>query len=158
MGAYRDSFTNLVVGGIAIPSSIEADLHEFFQAERDKELGRWRWPENPDYVAYADDDGDVVVLNEGTGASYSLTTRRDVTKRNPNHPATKAAQAYFEAHPEPKPWDAAKEGEVWIVTPFNSTAAYPAIFQADMFRDHGGSWRAEDIADARRIWPEPSDG
>ena len=27
-------------------------LREYFQAERDKELGRWRDPENPDYVVY----------------------------------------------------------------------------------------------------------
>lgn len=33
------------------PDAVNA-LHEYLQAERDKELGRWRDPENPDYVVY----------------------------------------------------------------------------------------------------------
>ena len=49
---------------------------EFFQAERDEELGRWRDPENPNMVAYRtpeDDDGCgrcILLLDENTGDNH----------------------------------------------------------------------------------------
>lgn len=140
---------------------IEA-LREFFQLDRDEELGRWRWPEHPEFVVYpkepsvTEPEPGVRVVNEMSGRSKDIIAAvvgycPSVTSMN-----GEAAKAYFAAHPEPKPWHDAKEGEVWIVTPSHSdglSVEYPTIFQAERFRDHGGSWDAEDLIDARRIWP-----
>lgn len=150
---------------MAINREYKEVLREFFQHERDEELGRWRWPENPDYVVYVKCESEsepragVRVLHERTGRS------RDIGRAVVNAcEATvsrfgRAARAYFEAHPERKPWHDATEGEVWIVTPSKALTCgervqYPAIFQAGRFRDHGGSWEARDLTAARRIWPE----
>ena len=93
------------------PDEMQA-LHEFFQAESDKRAGRWRWAERPDYVVY--DTGDrieVVVLDESIG--YMENVWRG--KERPGIYIHDAARAYFEAHPEPKPWHDAKPGEVWSI-------------------------------------------
>lgn len=138
-----------------------AALREFFQAEKDAELGRWRWPDNPDYVVYKDGTSRRVIReSSGSFMQVSLHDRKVMTTYLDSYVG--AARAYDEAHPERKPWRDAKEGEVWIVTPskaytLGEQANYPAIFQAGMFRDHGGSWGAEDLTAARRIWPEVSD-
>lgn len=136
-------------------------LREFFRAERDEELGRWRWPENPDYVVYPDEDGDVVVLNEGKGISSSIIIRRDIGTRNPFHPSTKAARAYFEAHPERKPWEDAKDGHLWLIR-FDDypDADVSALVKGGRFiyNDHCHEGVADlndpTITAARRIWPE----
>ena len=130
-------------------------LREFFQHERDKELGRWRWPEDPDFVVYPiGENQQVRVVNERTG--YFNTTPRPRGFAKPVEEMSTqwriAARAYFSAHPEPKPWHYAREGEAWAITV--NGKEYPAIFQAGRFRDHGGSWNAEDISNARKIWPE----
>lgn len=127
---------------------------EFFRAERDEELGRWRWPENPDYVVYPDEDGDVVVINEGKGISSSIIIRRDIGTRNPDHPSTKAARAFFDAHPERKPWHDAKPGEVWAVTIDGVERAL--LVEHEQFTDGNEGWyfAEPEITAARRIWPE----
>ncbi|QIK61774.1 hypothetical protein G7068_00035 [Leucobacter viscericola] len=51
-------------------------LREFFQHERDTELGRWRWPEYPEYVVRKLPDSNpetVIVINESYGPSYTFT-------------------------------------------------------------------------------------
>ena len=84
-----------------IPANlVSSALREYFQAERDEELGRWRDPEEPDYVAYPRpdlDDGDgrcVLVLDELSGA-----TRTDWEQIALPGPADR----YFTAHPLPEP-------------------------------------------------------
>lgn len=143
--------------GSATVLSVDA-LREFFQHERDEELGRWRWPFNPDFVVYPRGESGVHVLDEGSGVGSASLIHRNGDSDNPTA-EYRAAYAYFEAHPERKPWEDAKEGEVWIVTPSRALTCgerveYPAIFQAGRFRDHGGSWEARDLTAARRIWPE----
>lgn len=153
------------------PEEMEA-LREFFQHERDEELGRWRWPDNPDYVVYpytfdsprpgirgvtvlAEEEPRLLtVWEDNIDTIYGHSNYEDVRSA-----AREAARGYFEAHPERKPWEDAKEGDVWIVTPSKALSGgerveYPAIFQAGSFRDHGGSWEARDLTSARRIWPE----
>ena len=78
-------------------------LRAFFQAERDKELGRWRDPENPNIVCYpvADYLDAVWVMREGDGSRY-LATRTRWERIGP-HYVDEAAGRYFQAHPEPKP-------------------------------------------------------
>jgi hypothetical protein len=74
------------------------------------------------------------------------------------NPHWHAARAYFDAHPEPKPWHHAKPGDVWIIT-----------FTDRSFDPVAASWNGRgfvhidirpteislgEIAEARRIWPE----
>lgn len=134
-------------------------LREFFRAERDEELGRWRWPENPDYVVYPDDDGDVIVLNEREVIS-SLVIRRDLPQLNADIDRTKAARAYFEAHPERKPWEDAKPGDVWVfeVDGEESIVANVIIdIRGHRFETVAGkalNVESSVFRGARRIWPE----
>ena len=98
------------------PDEMQA-LREFFQAEGDERAGRWRYPDEPQYVVYYDQMRDrVTVFNEnlmdedgGCGISRGNTL---------DYPSVQhIAQAYFAAHPEPKPeWHYAKPGEVWSIT------------------------------------------
>ena len=131
-------------------------LREFFQAEEDARLGRWRWPENPQWVLYPDEDGDVVALDESTGQSTSLLTRLTVGKF-PNAQGCPAARAYFDAHPESKPWHDAKPGEVWVLTHVKGeTGAF--VVDGDKFES--GSWSlpldGPSITAGKRIYPEVS--
>lgn len=95
------------------PRVVDA-LREFFRAEEDERLGRWRWPENPDYVVYHWGQpltAGVVVTSE-SAAVPSRVLHRDADPEN-RTPEYRAARAYFDAHPEPKPWHDAKPKEVW---------------------------------------------
>ena len=134
-------------------------LREFFQTEADKHLGRWRWDENPDWVMYPDEDGDLVVLNETIGRVYECVTRLGV-KNYPQHPSSAPARAYFDAHPEQHAWDAAKDGEVWVmtrgdrpemVTRVECSSGFPRFI--DIEDDMGYGPRSGFTA-GRRIWPE----
>lgn len=74
---------------------------EFFRAEEDERLGRWRWPENPNYVVYPYTDDLVRVLNETSpGADAPAFSRSEETT---SWMSSLAARAYFDAHPEPNP-------------------------------------------------------
>lgn len=97
---------------------------EFFQHERDEELGRWRWPENPDYVVYPviqsahemafGQNLSVMVFHEPTGVLKGYCREEDqggdLTREYPD-----AARAYFGAHPERKPWHAPDAGDHWAL-------------------------------------------
>ena len=140
-------------------------LREFFRAEEDERRGRWRWPENPDYVVYLD-DGDAMVMSE---ADPRRSPDR-IPRRYLDDPKGSlgwgefAARAYFDAHPELKPWHTARAGEVWALTVHGVEAAFLRI---DGDR---GAWAVYDpaawspllalnaygITDGRRIWPEAS--
>ncbi|MDR6867870.1 hypothetical protein J2Y69_002478 [Microbacterium resistens] len=88
-------------------------LGEWFQKRRDEELGRWRWPEDPDFVVYPliSSRGAVRVLQEsiGNGRMFVPAAVPDQSR------AGRAADAYFAAHPTWKPWHDAKPGEFWSV-------------------------------------------
>lgn len=142
-------------------------LSEFFQHERDEELGRWRWPEQPNLVVYrsAPPLRMVLVTDERTGVSAFIEEGSKGTGLK-----NEAANAYFAAHPEPKPWHDAKPGEVWRVEAGSVNSVDGAIMT--VFRDesgpiattHFGYWdgpdpesidiESADIQSARRIWPE----
>ena len=147
-----------------------AALREFFAHERDVELGRWRWPENPDYVVYPPRPGvygrgrGVQVLNEKVGRFADCWETPGV-----NSPADAgayaASRAYFAAHPEPKPWHGAKPGEVWVVSAYEEPIVM-TVFESDFgglrFRQNdrdGTTWAIDTpvITSARRIFPEVSD-
>lgn len=143
-------------------------LREFFQHERDQELGRWRWPENPDYVVYLDrtrrfvhqpavlvvnerDGGQAYVSRDGELSAFGVGARDGSLEH--------AANAFFAAHPESKPWADAKDGEVWLLMFPNSTQAWfvnGGYFQnvrtlTNINKTDPG------ITAGRRIWPEVSD-
>lgn len=127
-------------------------LREYFRDERDQELGRWRWAENPDYVVYPHPDGDFArVVSEVSGDSNGIY--RDA-ERHTGSNFERAAVAYFAAHPEPKPWHDAKPGEVWHVeTDYRTGNAWVLDSGAFMF-DNEAWAEPEFIRTARRIWPE----
>ncbi|WP_136057290.1 hypothetical protein [Microbacterium sp. K24] len=122
---------------------------EWGLAKRDAEIGRWRWAENPNFVVYPHERG-VVVVDEkaGTNGYYQ---RGEYTRS----PDADAAHAYFEAHPEPKPWEDAKPGESWKL---REEMAYPGM--AFRTEEMGWLWatgRPVDltrIVDGQRVWPE----
>lgn len=98
---------------------------EYFEWEKDLDLGRWRDPENPEYVVYPTvDENTVMVFNERVGVAIpcgrdtfvqaAIEIGDDHTFPISDHDL--AAARYFKAHPEPKPWHNAKPGEVWVLT------------------------------------------
>lgn len=97
-------------------------LREFFRAEHDEELGRWRWPENPDYVVYPKSSSEtepspgVRVVHESSGRSKDVGRVVASACEAAVSVFGKAACAYFAANPERKPWHDAKSGEAWALT------------------------------------------
>lgn len=88
-------------------------LRTFFRAEEDKRIGRWRWPEHPEWVVYPGERQLVTVFNEENPSDGACT----LGKGGDTWPHfRKAANAYWAAHPEPKPWHLAKSGESWLVS------------------------------------------
>ena len=78
------------------------ELRAHLQAERDEELGRWRDPQDPDWICYGRGSSrdTVHVINEYDGLPYMLE-RGQVAYADSEFSAV--AQRYFEAHPKPKP-------------------------------------------------------
>lgn len=158
--AGEDGSVSFHLGNGYIGADVALDAEEFFEAKRDDELGRWRWPENPDYVVYRTDQYDgFMILDEREGKTW--TYRWSAIKDDPVFDGPwDAARAYFAAHPERKPWQAAKVGEVWILsTADGETAAYAVMTVREagtVFESHEGRYSLDDpdIEDARRIWPE----
>lgn len=137
-------------------------LREFFQHERDEELGRWRWPENPDWVAIEGERSTgrrtVVLVDERTLERHWLN---DLVMDSDGYRETKheAARAYFEANPEPepepKPWHDAKNGEAWVIT--WKGGEFAVVCDGAYFNWPFGSTQAvidPDITAGRRLWPE----
>jgi len=161
-GLVRIDFQNAQSTGvnqITLSSAEKTALVEMLDHERDEELGRWRARENPAYVVYPDEDGDVIVLDETTGRASSPVIRSELTQWNPSHATTKAARAYFEAHPERKPWEDAKPGDVWELTyggestahVYTNRCAGEFAFIADRAIFTLGD---PDITAGRKIWSE----
>lgn len=144
---HGDVFINkdTPIASVFLADGTALALREFFQAERDEELGRWRWPKNPNFVVYAEDDGVHNVVNENTGLSL-MATRGGVKRHDDAH--ADAARAYFDAHPERKPWHDAKPGEHWSLTVEGVEREYVAILSPG--RD-GDYVRFFPIADAKAV-------
>ena len=168
----RHNTTGLFVEGSSIndgdrlfPSQVVA-LREFFQSERDTELGRWRSKEHPEYVAYLAPectDYDLRIICETSGDSMVYTrSEDDGSKRDHPWESTwaRVARAYFAAHPEPKPWQAAKVGEHWQIDVGGKDHEVSVV--RDDF-DNGEEFICSElrcsifytgILAGRRIWPE----
>lgn len=139
-------------------------LREYIIAQEDKRLGRWRWPESPSLVVYAWNPNWVNVVNENDGDA-AQHRRQDVdAARDRNFIAITeaAARAYFDAHPEPKPWHDAKPGDVWALTVDGEESAfYPSKSLDRAFtpvKPESGrtavSFDSFEITAGRRIWPD----
>lgn len=143
---------------LATASDIHLARFEFYQHLRDTDLERWRWPLYPDYVVYSRRQ-QILVLNELTGDT--LRARRD-DEFEDNREGTiyAAALAYFEAHPERKPWDTASAGELWAFKTDPGTRE--TLWERDASESHWhlpGQTKAElgihfTIVTGRKIWPE----
>lgn len=138
-------------------------LREFFRAEEDERLGRWRWPENPDYVVYPDGTSRRVVRDsDGQSMQVSLHDRKVMETYLDSYVG--AARAFDVAHPEPKGWRGAEPGEVWDLdlevggVRAVTVASWGADGPVTVFRNPytEGETRLDDdgIRDARRVWPE----
>ena len=147
-----------------IQSQYEA-ARAFFQAERDDALGRWRDPENLDYVVYLDETSPnwVLVLDESTGGT-------DAVFKQPPKPIEddvfiRVADGYFAAHPEPKPWEDAQPGEFWILTVDEKTDPYKIWTDTQRVRRFERVERPYTticlndprITAGHRVWPEGED-
>lgn len=113
----------IVVKDGALPNTVIASkahenaLREFFRAEEDERLGRWRWPDSPRYIVRRSDFDETYsyVFDEETFELWGINGFEDDTRDVPAI-ARDAARAYFDAHPEPKPaWHDAKPGEIWAL-------------------------------------------
>ena len=141
-------------------------LREFFQHERDRELGRWRDPVNRDLVVYRrpeEDDCDgraVVVLDDSTGVAFTYWEKYGLDGQGVTRyeKGKEAAGRYFAAHPETKPWEEAEQGEIWELT------GADGLKQA-WVRNGTGGWVSinalkavyydgKGVTAGRRIWPE----
>ena len=147
-----------------LPTADFKTLREYFQAERDEELGRWRDPEIPDMVVYPHDDVTITVLDEVDGERCWWTRGDELDAHQERFPGFDTARAYFAAHPEPKPWHAARPDcdEIWVltihgyeqpvyVTEFGGEPAFQVPGGETMSLSHGA------ITAGRRIWPERED-
>ena len=135
--------------------SNEQALREFFRAEDDARLGRWRWPENPDIYVCGESVGFVTVVDEkdpanpGTWERHWHDVRTDLDR---------AGRAYFDAHPEPKPWHDAADGETWALTVNGIESAW--VFRKSEWERISdgyllrGAPASPAISAGRRIWPE----
>jgi len=126
--------------------SIQA-LREFFRAEDDERLGRWRWPEDPEYVVYPGTfsmrEAQVVSEEKGCWGQWSEAEAR---REAPRDRLAAAAVAYFDAHPEPKPrpWASAD-----VIT-WRDGAYLPQIAQRDR-GSHALGWYTWLGHDGRRL-------
>lgn len=139
---------------------VSQGLREYFLAERDQELGRWRDPSRPEYVVYPFDRIDIhdpyyrecVVLNEDTGESQRFGT--DMTSCH-GGTAKEVARVYFAAHPVVRPWHKADSGEVWKLTVDGVEGVWKV--GEERFFATGSRWVALDywgITDGTMIWPQ----
>lgn len=162
-GKSSDEPVVLVAGRLSLwEAETVTALREYFQHQRDEELGRWRWPDNPDVVVYhaRNVNGDHKVLNEPDG--HGLLWGRDMEPAPASSDVLEsAARAYFDSRPEPKPWHEAKTGEGWVLT----IDGHEQIATVDQMLDFStasetlvnGTEDMSRITAARRIWPVSDD-
>lgn len=141
-------------------------LREFFQHERDRELGRWRDPDNRDLVVYRlpkedNIDGRAVrVIDETSGDTFIYWETFESFRAGKHAQMWKVAVRYFEAHPEPRPWKEAKPREAWVLT--IDGEEIPATTTLSLYSDGCDFYTGGDCINAhdpsitagRRIWPE----
>lgn len=160
-------------GGLEVTSSWDFDylfekhvdaLREWFQAERDAELGRDRDAESPDWVVYplsgCEGVRELRVMNERHGRSFIISEDGPLT----GAVFAEAACRWFAAHPPHRAWHDAEPGEAWVITVGGTempalvarkTHEDPLVFKTGFFEHDLAS---PGITAGRRIWaPEEAD-
>ena len=142
------------------PRRVTDALREYFQRERDTQLGRWRDPQNPDIVCYpvACDLDAVWVMYEGDWTRYhaSRSGWEDVLP----HYVSETAGRYFQAHPDPNPWRTAQPDEVWVLTDGDRSEVFRCgergLYSLKTGNPLGSllSCGSNKITAGRRVWPE----
>lgn len=140
-------------------------LAEYFRDREDKRLGRWRSVSEPHLVCYPTvgyETDEVTVVDERDGESETVLRKRSQEARGW---VGEAARAYFDAHPERKPWHEAKPGEVWVLD-IEENYAEPRTGPCEVRGERDDLWFLELstesqfglgsrlITGGRRIWPE----
>lgn len=98
---------------LVLSNALVEGIRQFFRAEEDERLGRWRWPKSPGWVVYPGRDRQVTVFDEEDPHAGAFT----LGEGGDTWPYFRhAAQAYWDTHPVPKPWHEAKRGESWLVS------------------------------------------
>ena len=114
--------------GTSLLNEVVVGVRNSFQEKRDRALGRWRDPVNPDMVCYPVDDSTLVdlrVLDERTGESFFYARYNILNQKF--RPSFETAVRYYDSHPIMRPWEEAKEGEYWLVTWSHSPTPEPCI-------------------------------
>lgn len=139
-------------------------LREFFQHERDEELGLWRSPSDPTWTAVRRNTT-IYFQNEDHERSFHFVPKLEGSIRAWSSDLQALAYEYIEAHPERKPWEEAKPGEVWLfrgkgdIKPsafmkshVGWTNSEAVVVQRDPALPYGGT--RDESFEPRRIWPE----
>jgi hypothetical protein len=141
-------------------------LREFFRAEEDERLHRWRSPEHPEYIVHIHEGGRYVWVSKEVGGSSTGAFYRGAKDTMGEYAVARVARAYFDAHPEPKPWHAAQHDEIWLLTtpatgdrPYQVVRTEEAGFRFFLISDHEGFRPGlfpdeAQITAGRRIYPE----
>lgn len=96
----------------ASPEGIEA-LREFFRAEEDERLGRWRSTIDAAWTVVVQADSGYVIFRHDDGERGFSVAPDQSNMPSWARELQEVAREYFDAHPEP--WHDAKAGEVWVV-------------------------------------------
>lgn len=108
-----------------------------------------------------DDDKDgrsVRVLDETSGYGFTYWETSRATWEGKHAQKWEAAQRYFEAHPEPKPWEEAALDEIWELTDAEGiTQLWVKTWETDWRNVHTQKttkYNDMRVTAGRRIWPE----
>jgi hypothetical protein len=146
-------------------------LREFFRAEEDERVGRWRWPQDPGITvriapkhAQHYDAASVTVMiqqdSDGYVGYYTRDRLPEITEGTGG--IVRAGHAYFDAHTERAPWHDARPGEVWLLSIEGvESAFYPSKSLDRAFTPVAPNtgrtavgFESFEIEAGRRIWPE----
>lgn len=78
-----------------VPAVLEA-LQSFFQWERDQQLGRVRYPDNPDWIVYEEKYGQITVVDEAVLTYITLDGPKDLDAETATFGLNRAAHWYYE--------------------------------------------------------------
>lgn len=138
-------------------SPIGESLAEFFRHREDQRLGRWRWPENPDYVVYVSDiDPDLItVMRESNGRIRTVRRGNTCLETDYSENFGSSAVAYFDAHPVKKPWHDAQQNELWVLT--LKGCGDPEVYQIGTVAYRTSSRVFRPVNNPNRISIDPTD-
>lgn len=99
-------------------------------AELDEHLGRWRWPEHPQFTVV--EKREILwVTNEESVTVRSVP--KNVAPQNERFGPTshQAAYAFLEAHGSTPEWHRARAGEIWAIRTDKECRYFNAYFAVD---------------------------